>query len=295
VVPWERLEKNLGEGRPGALCVACTEVNTGRVVVFIDGPLCDTSAWVRDPNAHAICTRIQSQHVRASAAIPFVFPAVKIGDLHYLDGGLRANTPLSPVLRLRANRVLVVALRCRPGLRTASGPIDTEAITQPSFLLGKLLDILTMDQLEQELRQLDVLNTLLSGVEGAVGGGCVERVNEAVTAKRGVPYRQVETFVLRPSEDIGHIAADCYRHSNVSWSTNVIARMMTRTLVRGTPREEADLLSYLYFDSEFTNALIELGRTDAKNNEEQIYRLLAGSPASPSESSPTRREDLPCD
>jgi NTE family protein len=169
----------------------------------------------------------------------------------------------------------VIALRHRAGLRYPSGPIDSEAITQPSFLLGKLLDILTMDQLETELRQLDVLNTLLESVQETVGAESLATINAAVRAKRGVAYRPVETFVLRPSEDIGRIAAECYRNSSASWSNNMIARLMTRTMVRGTPRNEADLLSYLYFDSDFTNALIELGRADAMAHEEEIFRLLA--------------------
>ena len=52
--------------------------------------------------------------MRASAAIPFLFPAVRVGDRFYVDGGLRMNTPLSPALRLGADRVLVVATKQRP-------------------------------------------------------------------------------------------------------------------------------------------------------------------------------------
>jgi NTE family protein len=275
VVPWDRLAENLARGKPGALCVACTEVNTGRVVVFMDGPLSDTVAWDADPNTHAIKTPILSQHVRASAAIPFLFPAVGIDGLHYLDGGLRANTPLSPAVRLRSQKVLAVALRHRPGLRSASGPIDPDAITQPTFVLGKLLDILLMDQLEAQLRQLEVLNSILEQTENLFGTDGLNRVNEAVREKRGVGYRRVETLVLRPSENIGTIAADCYRKRRDSRSSrNLLADLLTRSLVRGSPKQEADLLSYLYFDGEFTNALITLGREDTRDQEEAIVRLL---------------------
>jgi NTE family protein len=275
VVPWEQLESNLERGKPGALCVACTEVNTGRVVVFMHGPRCDTAAWDADPNTHAIKTSIESRHVRASAAIPFLFPAVGIDGLHYLDGGLRANTPLSPAVRLRSERVLTIALRHEPGLRSASGPIEASAITQPTFVLGKLLDILLMDQLEAQLRQLDVLNSILEQVEGLFGDDGLDRVNDAVRAKRGVGYRPVETLVLRPSEDIGSIAADCYRKRRETGNgRNLLASLLTRSLVRGAPKQEADLLSYLYFDSEFTNALIALGREDTRRHEEEIVRLL---------------------
>ena len=81
--------------------------------------------------------------------------------------------------------MLVIALRHRPGLRSASGPIDPDAITQPTFVLGKLLDILLMDQLETQLRQLDLLNSILERTEELFGADGLARVNEAVRATRG--------------------------------------------------------------------------------------------------------------
>src|SRR5260370_18516319 len=58
--------------------------------------------------------RIGPRHVLASAAIPMLFPAVKIGDSYYTDGGLRQNTPMSPAIRLGADRLLLVSLRPVP-------------------------------------------------------------------------------------------------------------------------------------------------------------------------------------
>jgi NTE family protein len=98
-IPWSDLPGNLARGRTGALCVSCTEVRSGRVTVFMDGALADPSPWSFDPNAQAIRSGLSERHVRASAAIPFLFPAVRIGERYYVDGGLRMNTPLSPALR----------------------------------------------------------------------------------------------------------------------------------------------------------------------------------------------------
>src|SRR3990172_5163208 len=53
--------------------------------------------------------------MRASAAIPFLFPAVRIDDRYYVDGGLRMNTPLSPALRLGADQILGEAEARRGG------------------------------------------------------------------------------------------------------------------------------------------------------------------------------------
>ena len=41
------------------------------------------------------------------------------------------------------------------------------------------------------------------------------------------------------------------------------------------PGEEADLLSYLYFDRCFTSQLVELGREDARAKQDEILDLLA--------------------
>jgi hypothetical protein len=45
---------------------------------------------------------------------------------------------------------------------------------------------------------------------------------------------------------------------------------------RGTPANEADLLSYLFFDRRFTQPLIELGREDARRREDDIVQTLTG-------------------
>ncbi len=146
-----------------------------------------------------------------------------------------------------------------------------------------------MDQLEAQLRQVDVLNSILEETQRLFGAEGLDRVNEAVRAKRGVGYRPVETLVLRPSEDIGKIAADCYRKRRDSGSSkNFLTNLLTRSLVRGAPRQEADLLSYLYFDGEFTNELITLGREDTRRQEENIVRLLCEPELGSSEREPKR-------
>ena len=43
-------------------------------------------------------TRIDVRHVMASGALPPALPAIRIGDLHYWDGGIVSNTPLEYLL-----------------------------------------------------------------------------------------------------------------------------------------------------------------------------------------------------
>jgi len=275
VVPWDALRRNFERGRPGALCVSCTEVRSGRVTVFMDGPAANAAPWEFDPNAHAIVSHISDRHVRASAAIPFLFPAVLIEDRYYVDGGLRMNTPLSPALRLGADRVLVVALKHAAPPSEGLPPYPTEVITQPAFLLGKVLDALTLDQMEYELHRIGLINAMIERGHDVYGEGFLDAINVAVQQERGVGFRHVRTCVVRPSTDVGRMAADCHRESGGLAELGVLPELIARTAMRGTPRDEADLLSYLYFDKCFTRRLIEMGREDARSAEDEILSLLA--------------------
>jgi NTE family protein len=274
-IPWEALHRNLSHRRAGALCVSCTEIRSGRGTVFMDGALADPKPWAFDPNAQAIRTGLNEGHVRASAAIPFLFPAVRIGERYYVDGGLRMNTPLSPALRLGADRVLVIALKHNPVVGEHP-PYPEEVITQPAFLLGKVLDALTLDQLEYELHRTELVNALIGRGQEVYGGEFLDAINVAIREQRGVGFRPVSTCVVRPSADIGRIAAECHRESGGLRTLGVLPELIARAALRGVPQDEADLLSYLYFDRLFTTRLLELGREDARRAEHEIFELLDG-------------------
>lgn len=279
-IPWPSLARNIDAGRPGALCVSCTEVRSGRITLFMEGALADAKPWSHDPNAQAIHTRIGADHVRASAAIPFFFPAVRIGERYYVDGGLRMNTPLSPALRLRSDRVLVIALKHDPGTTGALPAYPEEVITQPAFLLGKVLSALTLDQLEYELHRIGLVNSWIERGTEVYGQDFLERINTAVRSERGVGYRRVALATIRPSQDVGALAWSCYE-STGRRQLGVLPGLLARAALRGVPRHEADLLSYLYFDRCFTTKLVEMGREDARAHHDEVLALLLGERDAP--------------
>lgn len=269
-IPWDRLHGNL-EGQPLALCVSCTEVRSGQIVVFMAGDLADGQAWTFDPNGRAVKTHIEPLHVRASAAIPFLFPAVRIGERYFVDGGLRMNTPLSPALRLGADRVFVVCLRHPPAVDTERPAYPESSITSPAFLLGKVMNALTLDQLEYDLKRLELINNMITHGQAVYGADFLDRLNVAVRAQRGTGYRHVAAEALRPSEDLGALAAACFERD--ADSMGGVARWLGRFTIHDGGRE-ADLLSYMLFDRCYTSRLIELGRSDAEGRADAIREIL---------------------
>jgi NTE family protein len=274
-VPWDDLRPNLERAAPGVLCVSCTQVRSGRVHVFMDGKLADPGPWAFDPNATAEVAEITPRHVRASAAIPFFFPAVRIGERYYLDGGLRMNTPLSPALRLGCDRLLIVGLKHLVQPSEPQPAYPEEVIAQPAFLLGKVLNSLMLDRLEYDLLRVDLVNALIEHGEASYGPDFLENINVAVRKQRGADYRRVRALTLHPSRDLGAVAAECYE-GQAARSMGALPRLLTALTQFGAPKGEADLLSYLLFDRCFTETAMKMGREDAKARSEEILELLVG-------------------
>src|SRR5262249_31133774 len=99
--------------------------------------------------------------------------------------------------------------------------------------------------------------------------------NEAVVPHRNAPFRIVRDLMLRPSKDLGNLAADCLRHQKRSQGLrDWVSHQVVRYAGHGT-LGEADLLSYLFFDRCYADHLIQLGRKDARDSEEQIAAFLS--------------------
>ncbi len=285
-IPWRHIGWNLRHGHLDALSVGATNVSTGRTTVFVQQrpgapPFIGDNAFVaRD-------ALISARHALASAAIPLIFPPVRIGNELYADGGLRLNVPLSPALRLGAQRIVVVSLRQDPEaerqevLRREEAAVALTGHRQPytpsaAFLIGKMLNAVLEESVEQDIDRLIRLNLMLEAGMNAYGADFGGTINAALQPLGHPPLRQVRTILVRPSRNIGALAADYMR-------TEFRARggMASRTLRAISDREaagESDLAAYLLFDGGFADWLIELGRRDARARREEWIRFWAEEP-----------------
>lgn len=260
-IPWAALHESIDRGRLHAFVAAATDVASGVAIAWVDGARVDHACT---PTTCMIPARVGPEHCLASAAIPFVFPAVDIGGRWYVDGALRQNTPLSPAVALGADRVLVVGVKRRKqGIE--AGP--TAYAPTPAFLAGKALNALMLDPIEEDLRRLASINEMLEWGRRAYPG-FLERMAEELH-----PYRIVRAVHIQPSEDLGGMAAASFR--DFGDQLPLATRLLLRGVARNESPEEADLVSYLLFHRSFTGEAEALGFSDAARREEELATLYA--------------------
>ncbi len=273
-IPWRQLVRNLKSQKLTALTVSATNVRTGRSTVYID-----RAPGVRLPRSGPRVviqpTHILPQHVLASAAMPLVFPPVRIGNDYFCDGGIRLNTPTSPSVHLGVDHMFVI------GVTTPNRQTEIHMGRTPgaSFLLGKAVDALMLDHIEHDVERLNLINDLLHDATTACGPDFLTKLNAVADARGRVSRRFVRTFVLHPSVDIGLLAGEHLRGHRPKL-TRMMGRAMLRLLEVGEGRD-ADLASYLLFDGDFARILIDLGRQDAARHADEIAQFLLGGQSPP--------------
>jgi NTE family protein len=242
------IQHNLDRGRLRAVALSTSSYTTGRSVTWVQGE--EIREWER-PQRRALVRPLSVEHIMASAALPLFFPAVRLEDEWYGDGGIRLSAPLSPVLHLGARRVLAISTRYD---RSASEASHAEIVgyPPPAQIVGVLLNAVFLDLLDQDALRLERINQL------------IERLPPEATA----PFQPVRLLTLRPSRDLGRMA------SQYEPQLPRIFRFLTRSL--GTRRTESpDFISLILFQPDYLRALIELGEADAEARADEIERFLA--------------------
>ncbi len=276
-IPWQGIRRNVRSGRIDTVCVAATQVATGRAVVFCDSHRPELPPWASMTSSHIRMQRIRLSplHALASAAIPLLFPSVRVGARYYADGGLRLNTPLAPAVRLGADRILVI------GLTQESGPTPSEALAQertaefgnPMYLFGKVLNALMLSPIDADVAQLHFVNNIIETGIKVFGDDFLSRLNSGLDPEGERPLRRIEDLVIRPSEDLGRMAAEVVRN-DPKLELGAFLGILRRSTGAGSTAKEADLLSYLLFDAAYARPLADLGYRDAESHQEELANFF---------------------
>lgn len=246
--------RNIEAGRLRAVAMTATSYSTGQTVVFVQGT--EIGNWLR-PQRRSEATVLGIEHIMASSALPLFFPAVRLGNAWYGDGGVRLTAPLSPALHLGATRILAISTRYDRTPAEAS-TLQVFGYPPPAQILGNVLNAVFLDLIDQDALRLQRLNSLL--------------VQLPETRRMGL--RPVDLLVLRPSTDLGKLAAEFEPQLPKAF------RFMTRGL--GTQRQKSpDMLSMLMFQPDYIGHLMQIGEQDAAAKAEEIRAFLkvpAGPP-----------------
>jgi NTE family protein len=247
------ISKSLRAGWLRAIALTGSSYTTGQSVTWVQGcDDCGIHTWER-PQRKSVACALRVDHVLASSALPFLFPAVEVERAWYGDGGIRLTNPLSPAIHLGATRIIAISTRYVRSREEAERP-EITSYPPPAQVAGMLYNAIFLDQLDADAFQMDQINHLIAQLPDGSRNG----------------LRHIELLLLRPSVDLGRLA------NHYEPELPRAFRFLTRGMGTRETRSN-DILSLVMFQADYVRRLIELGEADAAARLGDISRFLAPS------------------
>jgi NTE family protein len=245
------IAQNLEAGWLRALALTASSYTTGQSVTWLQtrADAC-IRTWERPQRVSTTCA-FRVEHVMASAALPFFFPAVEVEGRWYGDGGIRLTAPLAPAVHLGARKIIAVSTRYARSRAEADAPA-VAGYPPPAQVAGVLYNAIFLDQLDGDALQLETVNRLIAKLPEEQRGG----------------MQHIDLLMLRPSIDLGRLANEYEPDLPRAF------RFLTRGLGTRETRSN-DMLSLVMFQGDYLRRLMELGEADAAARIGEIRRFLS--------------------
>jgi NTE family protein len=245
---FRHIERALASGALRAVSVTASGYTSGESVSFFQARD-DVEAWQRTHRMGSRA-RLNIDHVMASTAIPLIFPAVYLNREFFGDGSMRQLAPISPAIHLGAKKILVIGAG-RLAERTERQ--HSPAYPTPAQIAGHVLSSIFLDTLAVDIERMQRINRTLGTLPMA--------------QRQHLPLRPIAALIISPSQRLDYLAA---RHvhalpRSLGWLLRGIGAMN---------RRGGALASYLLFEREYTQALIDLGRKDTMARAAQVRAFL---------------------
>lgn len=213
-------------------------------------------AWLR-PGRRAEFQPITIEHLMASSAIPFLFPATPLwvdGRREFFgDGSMRQASPLSPAVHLGAHKVLVVGVGQPERSGLVGGP---EGEPTMGAIAGHALASVFQDTLQADVEQAQRVTRTLQQLPREVAGV--------------LPYRSVEVLAIQPSQSLDALA-QAHAHELPGGVRRALGGLGAMKGGGGA------LASYLLFEPGFVQALIALGEHDAYARKQELLAFMGAA------------------
>ena len=242
-MPIDGIKQNLAEGEISAVALITLDYSTGQSVRWVQGRTLDA---FEGPNRRSVPTEITLEHVMASAALPFVFPAIRIGSRYYGDGSIRLSAPLSAAVHLGATRILAMSTGYQRTAAEASTPV-VEGYPPAAQIISQLVNAIFLDVIDEDVLRMQRLNEMISKLPPEERDG----------------LKPIDLFVLRPSKDLGKLASayEKYLPRSMKFFTRALGTRETKS---------PDFISLLMFEPHFTRMLIDLGEEDVESRLDEL-------------------------
>ncbi len=261
----DRLEDALAQGVLQGVAVTASSYSSGAHWSFCQLAPQHPHAkpWHR-PGRRAQFGPITIDHLVASAAIPFLFPAVPLwvqdsggqGAREYFgDGSMRQISPLSPAMHLGASHMLVIGVG-QPERAVLGAALQQAKAPTLGMMAGHAMASVFHDTLQADVEQAQRVSDTLRQLPPELAAA--------------LPYRPVQVLAISPSRGLDEIAQAHLR---------LLPQTMRRVLASLGARDgsAAGLASYLLFEPEFVQALMDLGAHDARARRSELLAFFAPS------------------